>query len=376
MRILVTGGLGFIGTRLVMELQKCKDHEITLLDLFTPQVHSESITSKKKVFGNNVNIIIEDMCDNFVKKLPYKRYDVIFNLASETGVGQSQYEVQRYIKNNNLSLANLSELLIKDQIQTDKIIHSSSRAVYGEGLYFCNQCNQSIKPSTRIIDDKNTDFWMRCHKCNCILKPIPITEKHSLDPISLYGLTKKFQEEQLEWLKKRTDINIIIFRLFNVYGLGQDVNNPYTGIIPAFIKQASTDGVITLYEDGQMSRDFVEISDVIKSLVRGLEFNKSKVLNIGSGQDITLIDVAKKIFAHLDKKTKIDIPGLYRHGDIKSCIANIEESSKNGIITSITFNKGIQKLLNDYDFKKISSLNGLSKSQEEENRFRVLHKLK
>jgi len=318
--ILITGGAGFIGSRLVNKLFM-DGYKVRVIDNFNNQIHGKDYKNSQlyKSIINKCEIINADVSDYSIYESALKDIDIIFHLAAETGTGQSMYELTKYFQTNSLGFATMLQAIMNINNKVQKIILASSRAVYGEGKYVCMTHGIQM-PSSRSFDDMNKgDFRTKCIHCDLEITPIPTDEESSLDPLSFYALTKKNQEEMLQLFSKTNGINHVIFRFQNVYGPGQSLKNPYTGIISIFSNLIKNNRKIEIYEDGKESRDFVFIDDIINILQLSVNNTKdiNQVINIGSGVLTSVNEIANKLLVLLESKTQIYITGSFRKGDIK-----------------------------------------------------------
>lgn len=314
-KILITGGAGFIGTALIDQLWK--EHEITIYDNLNPQVHGE-LTKIKPIFPR-AEFIYGDVrdSDNFYRSMVDK--DIIIHLAAETGTSQSMTQIQHYLDVNVSSMATLCDYIVNSTNKPSKVLLASSRAVYGEGVYECSKCGV-IYPAKRKLD---TSFNVFCPICsNSDIQILPIKETADTETVSIYGMTKLMQEQVLN----NTSSNSYILRLQNVYGIGQSLINTHTGIVNHFAKLALKNELISIYEDGEIYRDFVFIDDVVsafESCIKSDDLTENLTLNIGSGVSTSLMKVAKFIVDYYNSSSSIVISGQYREGDIKgSCSDN------------------------------------------------------
>ncbi|MDY0277601.1 MAG: NAD-dependent epimerase/dehydratase family protein [Acholeplasma sp.] len=319
--ILITGGAGFIGAHLVNKLFN-KGYKIKIIDNFNCQIHGDDYKKSHlyKMIEGKCEIIKADICDYSVYGPALKDVEQIFHLAAETGTGQSMYELNSYFQTNVLGFATLLQALQNFNNKVKKIVLASSRAVYGEGKYYCE--NHGIQfPLTRSYDDmKKGDFSIKCTHCGKEMKALPTDENSDLNPLSFYALTKKNQEEMLKLYSDNTGIDYVIFRFQNVYGPGQSLKNPYTGIISIFSNLVRNNKSIEIYEDGNESRDFVFIDDLIKILELSIVSKRDlkQIINIGSGTSTSVMDIARSISNHLRSTSNYEITGSFRKGDIRS----------------------------------------------------------
>lgn len=348
--VLITGGAGFIGSNLALELIK-KGYVVTVLDSLSPQIHGENpeidstlyLSIKDKVFFIKGDVTSRD---DLSKAL--KNQDAVIHLAAETGTGQSMYKIQRYVDVNVGGTGLLLDVLANTDNTIQKLIVASSRAVYGEGKYYCEK-HGVVYPSERLeIDMIKRDFDCKCPVCNRNVTSISTTEDSLLQPSSLYGITKQNQEQMVLILGKALNINTVAFRYQNVYGPGQSLSNPYTGILSIFSTRIKNHKDINIFEDGNESRDFVFINDVVNATILGLENDQAngKVYNVGTGKSIDVMTVAKK----LCEKYKIDVPlnvsGNFRIGDIRHNFADITKiENELGFNPIWDFDKGITEFI-------------------------------
>ena len=344
--ILITGGAGFIGSHLADALIE-KGHHVRIFDNLLPIVHGEGC--ERPVYLNPLAEFVRGDIRDFAQiENALEGIDAIYHLAALTGVGQSMYEIKDYVDVNISGTANLLQAVLKDRHRIKKIILSSSRAVYGEGSYRCDHCGV-LFPQARTFEQLNSGEWdFRCTRCHSILNPIPTGEEKPLDPISIYGITKKVQEELFRCAGGAYRIPFVILRYFNVYGERQSLSNPYTGIIPLFITAVVNGLPPPVYEDGQESRDFVHVNDVVEANLLALNDEKlnGTVLNVGTQQSFTIFDIAQIIIDKLRSPLRPEIVGKARVGDIRHCIADMSRiHSLSGYRPAVSFDKGISELL-------------------------------
>ncbi|HTF62325.1 MAG TPA: NAD-dependent epimerase/dehydratase family protein, partial [Edaphobacter sp.] len=263
MRILITGGAGFIGQHLTRHLLSL-NHEITILDNFLEQVHAGNRALPANP-GEHVKLIVGDVADPAVLKPALDGQDCVVHLAAETGTGQSMYEVSRYERTNIAGTALLYELLSKENsFRVGRIVIASSRAIYGEGTYRCER-DGVVYPISRSVEEKRAgQFDTLCPQCGDACEAIPTPETAPYQPSSFYGLTKQVQEQMALMFGHVLKIPTVALRYQNVYGPGQSLQNPYTGILAIFSNLARAGRSIQVFEDGLESRDFVYIDDVVR----------------------------------------------------------------------------------------------------------------
>lgn len=346
--ILITGGAGFIGSEIVKQLHEADRYEITVLDSMTEQIHGTEY-EKSYLFG-----IIKDKC-RFIKadvrdyqciKNAIRNQDCIIHLAAETGTGQSMYMINKYNETNIMGTSNIFQAIseLGKENTVKKIILSSSRSVYGEGEYECPKCGR-VHPSSREKEKMTTgDFDMYCDKCGEKVRIVPTREDCDLRPASLYAFTKMSQEKMLETMCPALGLDYTIFRFQNVYGVGQSLKNPYTGILSIFSSLMLENKPINIFEDGSESRDFINVRDIARAVIASInnEKSNSKVINLGSGIGTSVNEIADFLKNVYSSNSEINITGDFRVGDIAHNIADITVARDVlGFEPEISLNEGL-----------------------------------
>lgn len=345
MKILVTGGAGFIGSFLVDRLIK-DGHNVIIYDNLEAQVHQGK---RPDYLNKDAEFIKADICNKTVLNKALKSVDVVFHEAAMVGVGQSMYQIEKYTKVNTYGTAVLLDLIVnhhKDHIQ--KMIVAASMSEYGEGLYECSKCGD-IKPDLRDEKDMKKGKWeVFCPNCKRELKPKKTTETTPLQCNSIYALNKRDQEDMIITTGKAFGIPAVALRYFNVYGPRQSLSNPYTGVAAIFISRIKARHSPVIFEDGRQSRDFVSVHDIVSANIEAMKNPKAdyNIFNVGSGESITIAQIAEKIAAVYGSTIKADITNEFRKGDIRHCFADISKIKKTlGWKPSITFKDGMKELI-------------------------------
>jgi dTDP-L-rhamnose 4-epimerase len=324
MNILITGGAGFIGTHLTRSLLK-QGHKIVILDNFLPQVHGGG-TSLADDVAAHVRLIRGDVTDEAVLRMALDGVQGVVHLAAETGTGQSMYEIARYENTNLRGTALLYDLLAKQPGHAvERIVVASSRSIYGEGAYRCS-VHGTVYPASRSVEDKQAgQFDPLCPSCDEICESVPTPETAPFQPSSFYGLTKQVQEQMVLMFGRVFDIPSVALRYQNVYGPGQSLKNPYTGILAIFSGLARANREIQVFEDGMESRDFVYIDDVVDATARALLSPLAGTLsvNIGSGARTNVLEVAHAINNYYGGRSEVRVSGAFRDGDIRHGTADL-----------------------------------------------------
>lgn len=324
-RILITGGAGFIGSHLAAELRNA-GHEVRVFDNYSIQVHGES-PARPEVLPSTVEVIRGDIRNQLQLDRAISGVDVIFHFAASVGVGQSMYEVRSYVDNNVLGTANLLQLLIEShkKRKIEKLIVASSMSLYGEGLYEARS-GERIGDARRDLDRLREHDWETRAIDGDPLVPIPTPENKQPDLASVYALSKYDQERLCLIVGGAYQIPTTAMRFFNVYGRGQALSNPYTGVMAIFASRLLNNQAPRIFEDGNQRRDFVHVSDVARACRLAMEAPDAngRVFNIGSGENFTIREIAEKIAKVLEKnEIKPEITQTYRVGDIRHCFADI-----------------------------------------------------
>lgn len=325
MQILITGGMGFIGKAVTKKLLETGLDSICILDNLLPQIHGASAAPHD--FGSQrVHFIRGDVTRREDIEPLLLSVDAVLHLAAETGTGQSMYQVEHYTSVNISGTALLLDILSNRQHHVKKFVVASSRAVYGEGKYFCFEHGVVFPSTRRSCDMENGDFEIKCPVCGLVAQMRATSEDSLLHPISLYGITKQTQESMVMMLCKNIGIAPIALRYQNVYGPGQSLLNPYTGILSIFSNRIRARKPINIFEDGKESRDFVFIDDVAEATARAILSDQAngEILNVGSGIPVTVLETAQRLRALFSSNVEINVSGHFRAGDIRHNFADLD----------------------------------------------------
>lgn len=346
--ILITGGAGFIGSEIVDQLSKTNDWCITVLDTLSEQVHGKNPESSylyKKIKGK-CRFVRGSVTDIDTILPLMKEVEYIIHLAAETGTGQSMYMINHYNEMNIMGMSNILQVIsmIGKRNSVKRIILSSSRSVYGEGKYECKNCGP-VYPNGRKKELMiNGDFSTHCPNCGEQLKLSKTTEDSAIKPASLYAFTKYSQELMLQTMCSALNIEYTIFRLQNVYGVGQSLNNSYTGILSIFSSLLLEGKPINVFEDGLESRDFINVIDVANVVITALnnENTYGEIINLGSGVGTSVIEIAHILKKAYESDSQIIVTGDFRLGDIAHNVADITKAKTVlGFKQSISLEEGL-----------------------------------
>ena len=345
--ILITGGAGFIGSNLALKLVE-KGHVVTVLDNLSEQIHGKNSELLNTII-DQVHFIKGDVrnAEDWMKAL--KNQEVVVHLAAETGTGQSMYEVQKYTEVNINGTAIFLDYLVNEKHSIQKVVIASSRAIYGEGKYNCEE-HGIIYPNERKENDLlKGEFEPKCPVCNTDLMVLLTDENSKIHPSSVYGITKQNQEQMVLNVCQSINIPAVAFRYQNVYGPGQSLKNPYTGILSIFSTQIKNGNDLNIFEDGLESRDFVFIDDVVNATILGIEKEEAdfEVFNVGSGKGTTVLEVAESLKKYYQSDINIKISGNFRLGDIRHNVADLSKiENKLGFRSVFDFPTGVGEFAN------------------------------
>ncbi|MGH8595425.1 MAG: NAD-dependent epimerase/dehydratase family protein, partial [Gammaproteobacteria bacterium] len=321
--ILVTGGAGFIGSHLVEELLR-RGNRVRVLDSFVEQVHGAAPGGLR----SDTEVIRADVRDRSSVDAALDGVEVVFHQAAEVGVGQSMYEIERYVGANTFGTATLLESLLARRGQIRKLIVASSMSIYGEGAYACGQCGPIAPVQRPLAQLEARDWEMRCPQCDATVEAVGTRETKALDPASVYAVTKQDQEQLCIIVGRAYGIPAVALRYFNVYGAGQALSNPYTGVAAIFSSRLLNGQRPMIFEDGLQSRDFTHVSDIVQANLLAMESESAdfQAINIGTGVATSVKRIAELLAEGLGVAIEPETVGRFREGDIRHCYADISSA--------------------------------------------------
>jgi dTDP-L-rhamnose 4-epimerase len=341
-RILITGGAGFIGSHLADHLLARGD-AVRALDVLSPQVHGDG-GRRPSYLDPEVELVVGDCRDPDAMRRALRGVDGVVHLAAAVGVGQSMYEVERYVAVNDLGTAVLLQALIASPVE--RLVVASSMSLYGEGL--CRDGSGRLVSVERTRAQLVERRWEPLGEDGAPLEPVPTPETKAPALASIYALSKYDQERMCLLVGEAYGIATTALRFFNVYGTRQALSNPYTGVLAIFAARYLNGNPPLVNEDGRQRRDFVSVKDVARACRLALEAPGAagQVLNVGSGRSLTVLEVAERLAAAMGcEDVEPEVTERYRVGDIRHCFADIGKARRLlGYEPQVGFEEGLGEL--------------------------------
>lgn len=317
--VLVTGGAGFIGRFVTEELLR-RGHRVRVLDSLIEQVHGQ--VDGSALLDDDAELVRADVRDAAAVASALRGVDSVIHLAAEVGVGQSMYEVERYTSTNDVGTAVLFEQLIARPVR--RVVTASSMSIYGEGLYR-DVDGHTVEDADRPNLRDGLSQWEPTDGAGRPLVPLPTPEWKRPALTSIYALNKYVQERTTHIMAAPYGMESVCLRLFNVYGPGQALSNPYTGVLAIFAARLLNGQAPMIFEDGEQRRDFVHVTDVARAFADALVKPEAagRTFNIGSGQNRSVRDVATSLAQAMGKnRIEPEIVGKARIGDTRHCFCD------------------------------------------------------
>ncbi len=326
-RVLITGGAGFIGSH-VADALLARGYRVRVLDNLTEQVHG-SDGGFPTYLDPEVETLQGDMRNRRDVECALSDVDAVFHFASAVGVGQSMYEIEKYVDVNNRGTAVLLEALRRRPLA--KLVVASSMSIYGEGLYRDAETGQTYSPRPRSLTQLKAGRWDLANAQGAVLEPVATPEDKLPMPESIYALSKYDQEMMCLLFGRAYQVPVAALRFFNVYGERQALSNPYTGVLAIFAARYLNGRPPVIFEDGRQKRDFVHVRDLAAGCLLALESAaaRDEVFNIGGGTAYSVLEIAERLGKVLGKSHLArQVNGNYRAGDIRNCFADISKAGR------------------------------------------------
>jgi dTDP-L-rhamnose 4-epimerase len=340
--VLITGGAGFIGRAVTRELRG-RGHEVRILDSLIEQVHGDR--ERPEDLDPDVELIRADIRNGDAVMKALRGVDSVVHLAAEVGVGQSMYAVERYTSVNDVGTAVLFEKLIDNPVR--RVVTASSMSIYGEGLYR-DADGGYVENAKRQPRTSEAQSWDPTDAEGRPLTAVATPEWKTPDLASIYALNKYVQERTTHILAPAYGMEGVCLRLFNVYGPGQALSNPYTGVLAIFASRLLNGQQPMIFEDGEQRRDFVYVGDVARAFADALEMPQAagETFNIGSGNDRSVTEVAEELARAMGRNDiSPQIVGKTRIGDIRHCFCDGSKAAeKLGFRAVKDFGEGLAEL--------------------------------
>jgi dTDP-L-rhamnose 4-epimerase len=342
--VLVTGGAGFIGSHLVDRLIQ-DGRPVRVLDSLESQVHGTSAGHRNP----EAEYLEGSVLDSGLVHRALDGAGGVVHLAAQVGVGQSMYEMSRYVRDNTLGTVVLLETLAERGNAVSSLVVASSMSIYGEGQYRCDVDDLDDAEVVRTAEALQGREWEPvCSRCGSTVHPVPTAESKRLHSDSIYAITKRDQEELVLVYGRAYGVRAVALRFFNVYGPRQSLSNPYTGVAAIFSSRLMNGQRPSIYEDGLQSRDFIHVSDIAEAIRLALDTHSvgDLALNVGTGVATSVLDVGTVLAEELGIDLSPEIVNRFRKGDIRHCYADPSAAAgRLGFTAKVRFRDGMRELV-------------------------------
>lgn len=345
-KILVTGGMGFVGSYLVDALVR-RGHQVRVFDNLDEQVHSDG---QLPDYANpNAEFMRGDVRDYDAFKKALDGMEIVFHQAAAVGMGQSQYEIKKYVDVNTGGTANLLDILVNNKHCVEKMIVAASQTSYGEGLYKCAEHgiqHPGLRPTAQL-DRKEWEH--KCSVCGTDMPAVSVSEETDRICFAIYAQTKTHQEDLVLNIGRAYQIPAVALRYFNIFGPRQSLSNPYTGVGAIFMSRLKNGKRPVIYEDGKQSRDFISVHDIVQANLLAMDKSDGdyQAFNVGSGEGTSIAQIAIVLSQILGvEHLAPEITGHYRAGDTRHSVADISLIQKTlGFKPTVGFKQGMEELV-------------------------------
>ena len=341
--VLVTGGAGFVGSHLVDELVR-QGERVRVLDNLDALAHPGGVPTH---LNREAELVEGDLCERATVDRALEGADRVFHLGGVVGNGESMVNVRRAVEHNAVGTATLLEAVIQRRDRVRRLVAASSMVVYGEGSYRCLQ-HGLIHPPPRPTEQMRRRLWeLRCPACAEPATPEPTQEDAPLRPMSVYGITKRDQEELVLVLGRAYEIETVALRYLNVYGPRQALANPYTGVAAIFAARVLNGRSPLVFEDGGQLRDLVHVSDVVRATNAAMRAPAAPghAINVATGARVSVLSLARQVARALGSDLALEVTAEYRAGDIRHCFADVSRARELlGFEARVTLGEGLPEL--------------------------------
>jgi dTDP-L-rhamnose 4-epimerase len=322
--VLITGGAGFIASHCADSLLR-HGYQVRAFDNLDPQIHG-SDRPRPGYLDRRVELLIGDIRSPRAIRRALVDVDAVLHLAARVGVGQSMYEIDAYTDVNTRGTAVLLEAMVERTKRRpfDRLVVASSMSIYGEGRYRTRD-GRLLDDVRRSSSQLKQGLWEPTDGSGTPLEAVKTDESKTPSTLSVYALSKYDQERLCLMVGRAYEIPTVALRFFNVYGPHQALSNPYSGVLAIFAARLLNERPPLIFEDGQQQRDFVNASDVAEACRLALEVEApvGGAFNIGSGQPVTIKQVARLLADTLGVPIEPEITGECRVGDVRHCFPDI-----------------------------------------------------
>jgi len=339
---LVTGGAGFIGSHLARELLE-RGNRVRVLDNFDALAHRDG----PRVADAEIELVEGDLRDPDRVRFALGGVDAVFHLGGVVGNGESMFEVRRAVDANAGGTATLMEGLAARRDRVRRLVVASSMVVYGEGAYGCAEHGATGVASRDLDRLRRRDWEPRCPRCDRPLSPVPVQEDEPLRPTSVYGITKRDQEELALVVGGAYGIEVVALRYLNVYGPGQALHNPYTGVAALFAARILCGRPPRVFEDGGQLRDPIHVTDAVEATLAAMTARGApgQAINVGAGGSVTVLELARTLCRLLAPGIQPEVTGEFRAGDIRHCLADVRRARRLlGFAARRSLDEGLEEL--------------------------------
>ena len=321
MRVLVTGGAGFIGSHLVDALLEGGER-VRVLDNLDALAHPDG---KPEHLSGEAELQVGDLRDRDAVAHALRDVDRVFHLGGVVGNGESMINIRRAVDSNSAGTATLLEALLERRDRVRRLVVASSMVVYGEGSYRC-PAHGLRSPALRPPEQLRRREWEpRCEDCGASLAPAPTHESAPLRPTSVYGITKRDQEELALVVGRAYGLETVALRYLNVYGPRQALANPYTGVAAIFAARILHGRRPLVFEDGEQIRDLIHVADVVAATQAAMDAPAAPghAINVATGRRTRIAELARQLARGMESPIEPEITGEARAGDIRHCFADV-----------------------------------------------------